>query len=155
MQLTRTSLRGMDVGNEWSHILERSSLRFAFDDGEVKAVCPHDGDPTWAVNIKRAILSAFQTKLEGARETDIYGDCPVTIEKRKSNEMLNLKTTKQLNACYREHDIAGIRAVPYRLESKIQVAPVMETKQTCERQIINYNLQQVNCTIAINEKLMT
>lgn len=63
MQLTRTSLRGMDVGNEWSHILERSPLRFAFDDGEVKAVCPHDGDPTWAVNIKRAILSAFQTKL--------------------------------------------------------------------------------------------
>uniref|UniRef100_A0A8R1Y3W3 Vitellogenin domain-containing protein n=1 Tax=Onchocerca volvulus TaxID=6282 RepID=A0A8R1Y3W3_ONCVO len=145
LNLTRTSLRGMDVGNEWSHILERSPLRFAFDDGEVKAVCPHDGDPTWAVNIKRAILSAFQTKL-GARETDIYGDCPVTIEKRKSNEVLNLKTAKQLNACYREHDIAGVRAVPYRLESKIQIAPMMETKQTCERQITSYNLQQVTCT---------
>lgn len=52
----------MDVGSEWSSILERSSLRFAFDDGEVKAVCPHDTDPAWAVNIKRGILSAFQAK---------------------------------------------------------------------------------------------
>ncbi|KAM3718740.1 putative apolipophorin protein [Dirofilaria immitis] len=146
LKLTRTSIRGMDVGNDWSSILERSSLRFAFDDGEVKAVCPDDNDPTWAVNIKRAILSAFQTKYEGAREEDIHGSCPVNIEKRKSNEMLNLKTSKQLNACYREHDIAGVRTIPYRLESNMQIAPMMETKQICERQIVHYNLQQVTCT---------
>ncbi|EFO23596.1 hypothetical protein LOAG_04890 [Loa loa] len=135
----------MDVGSDWSYILERSSLRFAFDDGEVKAICPDDTDPIWALNIKRAILSAFQTKHEGIRETDISGDCPVTIEKQKTNEMLNLKTTKQLNACYREHDIVGVRAIPYRLESKIQAIPIMETKQTCERQIAQGNLQQVSC----------
>uniref|UniRef100_A0A915PUL0 Vitellogenin n=1 Tax=Setaria digitata TaxID=48799 RepID=A0A915PUL0_9BILA len=146
LKLTRTSLRGMDVASDWSDILERSSLRFAFDDGEVKAVCPHEDDPTWAVNIKRAILSAFQIKHEGPRETDISGDCPVVIEKRKSNDVLNLKTTKKLNECYREHDVTGVRAIPYRLKAKMQAVPIMETKQTCERQIANYNLQQVTCT---------
>ncbi|VBB31264.1 unnamed protein product, partial [Acanthocheilonema viteae] len=146
LKLTQTSLKGMDVGSDWSSILERSSLRFAFDNGEVKAICPHDTDPIWAINIKRAILSAFQTKYEGTRETDISGDCPVNIERRKTNGVLNLKTTKQLNACYREHDIAGVRAIPYRMKSKIQVSPMMETKQICERQIAHYNLQQVTCT---------
>lgn len=60
MQLTKTSLRGMDVNREWSGVLEKFPLRFAFDDGKVEAVCPHEGDPPWAVNVKRAVLSAFQ-----------------------------------------------------------------------------------------------
>ncbi|CAG9538789.1 unnamed protein product [Cercopithifilaria johnstoni] len=146
LKLTQTSLKGMDVGSDWSSILERSSLRFAFDNGEVKAICPHDTDPVWAVNIKRAILSSFQTIFEGTRETDISGDCPVSIERQETNEILNLKTIKQLNECYREHDIAGVRTIPYRMKSKIQVSSMMEAKQTCERQIAHHNLQQVTCT---------
>ncbi|VDK85846.1 unnamed protein product [Litomosoides sigmodontis] len=150
LKLTQTRLEGMNVGGDWSAILERSSLRFAFDDGEVKAICPHNTDPIWAVNIKRAILSAFQTKhaldqLKRARETDVSGDCPVSIERQKTNEILNLKTTKQLNACYRDRDIAGVRTIPYRMKSKIQVSPMMESKQICERQIARDNLQYVNC----------
>ncbi|VDN85168.1 unnamed protein product, partial [Brugia pahangi] len=117
LKLTRTSLRGMQVENDWSAILERSSLRFAFDDGKVIAICPNNTDPIWAINIKRSILSTFQIIHEGIREIDISGDCPIIIEKQKINEILNLKTTKQLNSCYRKHDIAGIRAIPYRLES--------------------------------------
>lgn len=46
---------------DWKQTLEKYPLRFGFDDGKVVAVCPSQKDPVWAVNVKRAILSGFQS----------------------------------------------------------------------------------------------
>jgi hypothetical protein len=51
-----------------------------------ESICPRSDDETWAVNIRRGILSTLQNtmnKLQGVskdRETDVAGNCPVKYE---------------------------------------------------------------------------
>jgi len=58
-------------------------MSFVFVDGRIDSVCPRSDDETWAVNIRRGILSTLQntmTSLKGVvtgRETDVAGNCPV------------------------------------------------------------------------------
>ena len=40
--------------------LEDSDLRFAFEEGTVSSVCAGRDEDEWALNVKRAVLSAFQ-----------------------------------------------------------------------------------------------
>ena len=37
---------------------------FSFQDGRVDELCPSDNEQTWALNIKRAIISAFQNSMD-------------------------------------------------------------------------------------------
>ncbi|VDN05069.1 unnamed protein product [Thelazia callipaeda] len=126
--LSHTSINGINVGRDWSYALEKFPLLFTFDNGKIKTLCVHEAELTWALNIKRGVLSAFQiffailhenslVRSDEGRETDISGDCPVLVDKNKRSGFLNLKTTKNLNACYRENDMNGIRTVPYRFQS--------------------------------------
>jgi len=61
-------------------------MSFVFVDGRIDSVCPRSDDETWAVNIRRGILSTLQntmTSLKGVstgHETDVAGNCPVTYE---------------------------------------------------------------------------
>ena len=53
--------------------LERHPLRFSFLDGRIEEVCPLVADEkTWVLNIKRGILSAFQTN-DGNHEGGSFG----------------------------------------------------------------------------------
>lgn len=45
-------------------ILEQYPLHFSFHDGKVLKLCPVRGEQTWALNIKRGILSVLQTAQE-------------------------------------------------------------------------------------------
>jgi len=66
-------------------------MSFVFVDGRIDSVCPRADDETWAVNIRRGILSTLQntmTSFKGVftgRETDIAGNCPVIYEVTASN----------------------------------------------------------------------
>jgi len=61
-------------------------MSFAFVDGRIDSVCPRSDDETWAVNIRRGVLSTLQntmTSLNGVttgHEIDVAGDCPVIYE---------------------------------------------------------------------------
>jgi len=61
-------------------------MSFVFVDGRIDSVCPRTDDETWAVNIRRGILSTLQnsmTSLKGVvsvHEIDIAGNCPVVYE---------------------------------------------------------------------------
>jgi len=61
-------------------------MTFVFIDGRIESVCPRADDETWAVNIRRGILSTLQnsmTSLKGVfagREVDVAGNCPVVYE---------------------------------------------------------------------------
>ena len=48
---------------EFAQALEKNPLRFAFVSGQVEAVCPTEGEETWALNVKRAILSGLQNTM--------------------------------------------------------------------------------------------
>lgn len=43
--------------------LTRSALRFSFQDGRVEELCAAPTEETWVLNLKRGLLSAFQTSL--------------------------------------------------------------------------------------------
>uniref|UniRef100_A0A914ZTX6 Vitellogenin n=2 Tax=Parascaris TaxID=6254 RepID=A0A914ZTX6_PARUN len=146
LKLTGVSLTGMEVPRDWAQILERHQLRFGFDDGEVVGVCPSDGDPVWSVNLKRAILSTFQSLHESDWETDVIGECPVERENRRNGPTLMLKTTKDVDACHRQNDVSGLRAVSYRLHSKVQSPPALQAAQKCDREIRDGILQKATCT---------
>ena len=53
-----------DKNKEFARTLERFPLRFSFQDGIVESVCPDIDDITWAVNIKKGILSSFQNSMD-------------------------------------------------------------------------------------------
>jgi len=38
--------------------------RFSFQDGHISTVCPGEDEPVWALNIKKAVLSTFQNRME-------------------------------------------------------------------------------------------
>lgn len=42
-------------------VLERHPLHFSFHDGKILKLCPLQHEQTWALNIKRGILSVLQT----------------------------------------------------------------------------------------------
>lgn len=70
------------------YFFQDKAMSFAFVDGRIESICPRSDDETWAVNIRRGILSALQNtmnKLQGVskdRETDVAGNCPVKYEVR-------------------------------------------------------------------------
>lgn len=81
-------------------------MAFSFVDGQIDSICPEADDETWAVNIKRGILSAFQNTMttlqsgSNARETDVSGNCPVRYEPLSGGwGTRKVKKTKNLLAC--------------------------------------------------------
>lgn len=53
---------------EFQQAMEGQELRFAFQDGRIGDICPSAGETTWALNIKRGILSAFQNSMSSLKE---------------------------------------------------------------------------------------
>ena len=52
---------------ELRSVLERHDLRFSFQDGIVDELCPSSDEVSWALNIKRGILSVFQNSMDDLR----------------------------------------------------------------------------------------
>ena len=42
-------------------VLEQHPVQFAIEYGQVRRVCVHPDEPEWAVNIKKGVISAFQS----------------------------------------------------------------------------------------------
>lgn len=61
LQLTQVSLQGSSHSAEMAEALTRSSLRFAFQDGHVEELCAAEAEEAWVLNLKRGVLSTFQT----------------------------------------------------------------------------------------------
>lgn len=48
--------------------LERARLKFSLQGGKVTALCPQEGEQVWALNMKRALLSMFQTSRMASKQ---------------------------------------------------------------------------------------
>ncbi len=53
----------LDGAAEWAQTLQERTLRFAFLDGTIEAVCPDEREETWALNVKRGVLSVLQNTM--------------------------------------------------------------------------------------------
>ncbi|KAM9305542.1 uncharacterized protein PAF06_014108 [Gastrophryne carolinensis] len=69
-------------------ILEKQPLQFSYHDGKIQKICATREESTWALNVKRGILSSLQGNLKAPttgrtiEEVDILGKCPTTYELR-------------------------------------------------------------------------
>lgn len=74
--------------NELRNILEKRPLQFSYHDGKIQRICPMREEETWALNVKRGILSVLQGNLKipsagrSIEEVDVLGKCLTTYEFR-------------------------------------------------------------------------
>ncbi|XP_026714940.1 uncharacterized protein LOC113485740 [Athene cunicularia] len=113
-------------------ILEEHPLHFSFHDGKVLKLCPVRSEQTWALNIKRGILSVLQTSQASTasavvEEVDVLGICPTRYQ-RKGPILIK---TRDLNLC--SHRYSGFTSV------QSVVLPHMSSEQ----QILSSNLECV------------
>ncbi|XP_069839829.1 uncharacterized protein [Dendropsophus ebraccatus] len=70
--------------NELRDILEMHPLQFSYHDGKIQRICPVREEKTWALNVKRGILSVLQGNLKtpsagrSIDEVDVLGRCLTT-----------------------------------------------------------------------------
>ncbi|XP_078097099.1 apolipophorins [Mustelus asterias] len=80
--------------------LEKHPLQFSFQDGIIPEICPSENEETWALNIKRGILSVLQDSYTAnirktVEEVDISGKCLTTYKVQGSR----IVKFKNLNRC--------------------------------------------------------
>ncbi|XP_065572602.1 vitellogenin-like isoform X2 [Artemia franciscana] len=127
-----TKLRRMisvDVGP-----LEKQPLLFSFRDGTIEKVCPNDEEVTWALNIKKAILSLLQHTPDSLKfsnstiETDVAGRCPTNYT---ITEKLILKK-RDLTLCSgRLGRFSAVPTVSYSASAKTQTVPIFRANSEC------------------------
>ncbi|XP_069503898.1 uncharacterized protein [Ambystoma mexicanum] len=127
-------------------LLERNPLQFSFNDGKIPLICPSVNEPTWALNIKRGILSLLQTSPTSTadgyiKEVDVLGECPTKYHLRGAV----LWKTKDLNDCtQRASSFTFLRSVPLPVTMPQQ--QILESKMECMQSFKDGLLSETICT---------
>ncbi|XP_078518884.1 uncharacterized protein LOC144784068 [Lissotriton helveticus] len=126
--------------------LEKNPLEFTFHDGKIPVICPSESEQTWALNIKRGILSLLQSSYTSStdgsiEEVDVSGKCPTKYNLRGSV----LWKTKDLNLCsQRSSSFSFLRSVP--LPDKMSQQHILESKLECMQSFKDGILSETLCT---------
>lgn len=130
--------------------IEGSSLRFAYQDGEIESLCVSEDDPTWSANVKRAVVSMLVNKAAAngstssidTVETDVSGKCPVIYSVDGNKYTKN----KNLNACtQRDGGVSISFGVPYESTSKHNSFSGIDSSLNCEQTVVDGAIQSVAC----------
>lgn len=131
--------------------LESKPLLFSFTDGRVDHVCPDSKDPVWSVNVKRAVLSAFQNSMDKnlethIREADVLGLCDTLYVAKPSGKNTEVVKTKDLLTCTnRRGNFTSIQANRYASTSRFQSAPVVKSAYECTQVLTDSQLKSSSC----------
>ncbi|KAK2581438.1 hypothetical protein KPH14_005113 [Odynerus spinipes] len=144
------------AGAEFKANLERFPLRFAFEDGRVKEVCPNRRETVWALNLKRGVLSMLQNTMKRfdvdhrVDELDVNGICETNyrlFEARKTQ--LIIKKTKNLADCqFGGKHLSVIQSSPYknpRSSTRTTRRTLLKSTTECEITIDHNVYQNVVC----------
>ncbi|GIY39272.1 apolipophorins [Caerostris extrusa] len=144
---------------EFARALERPTLRFSFQNGQVEHTCPLENTPTWVTNIQKGVLSAFQTHLvkpdasSRHQETDVLGKCTAEYQSLgiQWHGTHTIRKVKDLSSCTeRENVETYLQGSPYSSDFQTQSLPVVTGNQECEQVFGDGYLQTSTC----NEKLV-
>nr|QGV11544.1 Vg4 [Tetrastichus brontispae] len=136
--------------------LEQNPLRFAFDDGLVRELCPSAADEVWALNVKRGVLSMLQNTMlrfdvdRRHEELDVSGVCETEYrlhEARKTS--LIVHKSKNLASCRQSgKHLSLIQSQSYRSPLSRAHAlrqPLLVSGSECEITIDHNVYQRVRC----------
>ncbi|VVC30431.1 Hypothetical protein CINCED_3A001550 [Cinara cedri] len=128
-------------------------LRFSFQNGHISTVCPEENEPVWALNIKKAVLSTFQNRMERfdihhiVAERDINGFCPTTYTFLKSNgTQMIVDKVKDISECterYHMHSI--IPTSSYVFQSKYHKWSPVKSLFVCFHYIDHHITVKIDC----------
>ena len=147
MQLEDVLLREAEAevarARDFKNGLELNTLRFALTGGKVTDVCPDQAETTWALNIKRAVLSSLQNTMEDFQtattktETDVVGECPVMYEPTSSTwSSYTVTKTKDILACTQPtYSNTIFQAMNYKVPSKVQSLPLLKSTHVCTQEV--------------------
>ncbi|KAI4809707.1 hypothetical protein KUCAC02_018573, partial [Chaenocephalus aceratus] len=126
--------------------LERTRLKFSLHGGKVTALCLQEGEQVWALNIKRALLSMLQTsrmasKQELVKETDVYGTCSSTYERRGA-VLLKSRDLKQCHQARQAH--FWPHSVAFTEDTSVQ------SELNCIQKHGSTVMEEVNCTEVVS-----
>ncbi|XP_054849643.1 uncharacterized protein LOC129339063 [Eublepharis macularius] len=130
--------------NSLREVLEQHPLQFCLCNGKIPKIFPQQREPTWALNIKRGVLSVLQTSSANSstEEVDVLGICP-TIYQQKGSLLLK---TKDLNLCtHRFSEFTALRSVALPGAPAQQQWPLF-SKLECIQQFEEGILAEVKCT---------
>lgn len=148
------------AGGEFQISFEQYPLKFAFDDGLVREVCPHPEDPVWSTNLKRGVLSMLQNTMKrfdidrrSPDELDINGICDTTYrlhEARKTS--LIIRKNKHLDKCnYGAKHLSIVQSNAYKSPlassdtSRFQAHKLLDSSNECEITIDHNVYDRVVC----------
>ncbi|XP_065572603.1 apolipophorins-like [Artemia franciscana] len=139
LQISKTKVRAsnekVDAGP-----LEKQPLLFSFRDGTIEKVCPNDEEVTWALNIKKAVLSLLQHTPDGLKfadstiETDVAGRCPTNYTIIEKGAILK---KRDLTLCSgRLGRFSAVPTVSYSASAQTQTVPIFRANSEC-RMLVN------------------
>lgn len=140
--------------NEFNKNLAMHSLRFAFDDGNINELCPHEKEPIWALNLKRGVLSMLQNNMQRldvdhrVEELDVNGICETTYRLHEAKRTsLVVKKSKDLSSCmYGSKHFSVIQSNVYRSPRSGPLKhPLLESHSDCELTVDHNVYEEVVC----------
>jgi len=138
------------VGGAFKDALEANAIRFGMNNGKVGHVCGGTMDPSWVLNVKKAIVSALQNNMADLktemtiRESDVLGTCDTVYKPAADGSIV--KTKNLLGCIDREHLNTMVQHSHYVATSDVQGVPFLKSEHTCKQVFAEGRIAEVTCT---------
>ncbi|XP_034949851.1 apolipophorins [Chelonus insularis] len=121
--------------------IEQHALQFNYHNGHIDtSLCAEPQDSQTSLNIKRAIISMFQSAVmqengvTSHRETDIFGSCQTDFEFKTKGDSVVVNKRRNLGRCsYRESMRHAIVHAAYDESSDLKSSPVLDSDMKMEQ----------------------
>uniref|UniRef100_A0A182QBN2 Vitellogenin domain-containing protein n=1 Tax=Anopheles farauti TaxID=69004 RepID=A0A182QBN2_9DIPT len=146
-------------------------VQFTFSNDELlPEICTEVDDTDFSVNVKRGLISLFQSAQEKSTETDVFGVCQTSFSSYPSGDATVVEKVRDLGNCaYREslsnsfvtrivNSKAGIKSTPllqssYTSQQTIQAGLLASVKLAEVYQYMPYLKEQAGVTAKVTTKL--
>lgn len=131
-----------------------NAIQFNYHNGHIDSeLCATPDDPQASLNIKRAVISLFQSAVlqdSGAathHETDVLGVCPTSFSFHKKGEVLLVEKTRNLEQCaFRENSNQGLISTTVDTVAGLKSSPLLASSQTIRQRFKEGILESATST---------
>ncbi|XP_017879492.1 apolipophorins [Ceratina calcarata] len=125
--------------------IEKYTVQFNYHDGHIDTeLCTQPGDSQASLNIKRAVVSMFQSAIMREsgftthHEIDVMGSCPTEFNFRKEGESVIVNKNRNLEQCaFRENVNQGLISGNMDTVAGLKSSPLLASHQEIEQRFKN------------------
>ncbi|XP_075219817.1 apolipoprotein lipid transfer particle isoform X2 [Lycorma delicatula] len=137
----------------FSNAVMEFPLRFYFDSGIVKEVCPHSNESSWVLNFKKGILSALQNSMKRLDmdhkdlEVDVNGYCNTNyLFDSVNGTTLLITKSKDMSSCTKRYALHSvIPTSTYAFQSEYHRWSPLLSKLDCKQYIDHKVYTEISC----------